>query len=130
MTLDTEGGHGFLSDAALILLAAGFGILPPGWWTNLSVRVGVKLSVSTPTQPGSAEKKGVIGQEGLVDFPWDLAVGQYTLTGQEVGDLVEAQQPLVQQEFDTARPASAVSRPHILLDGPPADDRLWGHRRV
>jgi len=95
LTLDSEGAHSFLSEAAPILLAAGFGVLLPGWWTNPSMRVGAKLSVSTPTQPGSAEKKAFIGQEGLVDFRWDLAVGEHTLTEQEVADLAKAQQPLV-----------------------------------
>jgi len=95
LTLDAEGAHGFLSEAAPILLAAGFGVLLPGWWTNPSMRLGAKLSVSTPAQPGSAEAKAAIGTEGLVDFRWDLAVGEHTLTEQEVADLVEAQQPLV-----------------------------------
>ena len=95
LTLDAEGAHGFLSEAAPVLLAAGFGVLLPGWWTNPSMRLGAKLSVSTPAQPGSAEANAVIGREGLVDFQWDLAVGEHTLTEQEVTDLVEAQQPLL-----------------------------------
>jgi len=95
LTLDVEGAHLFLSEAAPILLAAGFGVLLPGWWTNPSMRLGAKLSVSTPAQPGSAESKSVIGRQGLVDFRWDLAVGEHALTEQEVADLVEAQQPLV-----------------------------------
>src|SRR5450759_1219713 len=95
LTLDVDGAHRFLSEAAPILLAAGFGVLLPGWWTNPSMRLGAKLSVSTPAQPGSAETKSVIGRDGLVDFRWDLAVGEHTLTEQEVADLVEAQQPLV-----------------------------------
>jgi non-specific serine/threonine protein kinase len=95
LTLDAEGAHRFLSEAAPVLLAAGFGVLLPGWWTNPSMRLGAKLSVSTPTQPGSAGTKAMIGQEGLVDFRWDLAVGEHALTEQEVADLVEAQQPLV-----------------------------------
>ena len=95
VSLDTEGAHEFLAEAAPILLAAGFGVLLPGWWTNPSMRVGAKLSASTPAQPGSADKEASIGTEGLVDFRWDLAVGEHTLTEQEVADLVEAQQPLV-----------------------------------
>jgi len=95
MTLDVEGAHRFLSEAAPILLAAGFGVLLPRWWTNPAMRLGAKLSVSTPAQPGSAETKAVIGRDGLVDFRWDLAVGEHTLTEQEVADLVEVQQPLV-----------------------------------
>ena len=46
-------------------------------------------------RPGSVETKSVIGRDGLVDFRWDLAVGEHTLTEQEVADLVEVQQPLV-----------------------------------
>jgi hypothetical protein len=95
LVLDAEGAHVFLSEAAPILLAAGFGVLLPGWWTNPSMRLGAKLSVSTPAQPGSAEARAVIGREGLVDFHWDLAVGEHALTEREVADLVEAQQPLV-----------------------------------
>jgi hypothetical protein len=34
LTLDVEGAHLFLSEAAPVLLAAGFGVLLPGWWTN------------------------------------------------------------------------------------------------
>ncbi|HVA61497.1 MAG TPA: DEAD/DEAH box helicase [Mycobacteriales bacterium] len=95
LSLDVEGAHLFLSEVAPILLAAGFGVLLPGWWTNPAMRVGAKLSVSTPAQPGSAEAKAVIGRDGLVEFRWDLAVGEHTLTEQEIADLVEAQQPLV-----------------------------------
>jgi SNF2-related domain/SNF2 Helicase protein/Helicase conserved C-terminal domain len=95
LALDVEGAHLFLSEAAPVLLAAGFGVLLPGWWTNPSMRMGAKLSVSTPAQPGSAEANTAIGREGLVDFRWELAVGEHTLTEQEVTDLVEAQQPLV-----------------------------------
>ncbi len=95
LTLDAAGAHLFLSEAAPILLAAGFGVLLPGWWTNPAMRLGVKLTVSTPAQPGSAETKAVIGRDGLVNFQWDLAVGEHTLSEQDVADLVGAQQPLV-----------------------------------
>ena len=95
LTLDADGAHRFLSDAAPILLAAGFGVLLPSWWTNPSMRLGAKLSVSTPAQPGQVATTATIGRDGLVDFRWDLAVGEHTLTEQEVADLVEAQQPLV-----------------------------------
>jgi SNF2 family DNA or RNA helicase len=95
LTLNAQEAHRFLSEAAPILLAAGFGVLLPGWWTNPAMRLGAKLSVATPAQPGSADARAAIGRDGLVDFRWDLAVGDHTLTEQEVADLVEAQQPLV-----------------------------------
>lgn len=95
LELDAEGAHQFLADAAPILVAAGFGVLLPGWWTNPSMRLGAKLSVKTPPQPGAAAAQARIGRDGLVDFRWELAVGEHTLTKQEVADLTAAQQPLV-----------------------------------
>jgi len=95
LVLDTAGAHAFLAQAAPVLVASGFGVLLPGWWTTPSARLGARLRVSTPSQPGAAAAQATIGQEGLVDFQWDLAVGEHTLTQDEVDDLVDAQQPLV-----------------------------------
>ena len=95
LTLGAVTAHDFLVEAVPLLVAAGFGVLLPGWWTNPSARVGARLKVSTPSQPGAVGSPAGIGQDGLVDFDWQLAVGEHTLTEQELDDLVEAQQPLV-----------------------------------
>ena len=52
LSLDTEGAHRFLSGVAPALATAGFGIQLPGWWTKPSSRLGLKVSASTPSQPG------------------------------------------------------------------------------
>jgi hypothetical protein len=93
--LDTAGAHAFLSEAAPLLLASGFGVLVPGWWSRPAAQLGARLRASTPSQPGATEGAPGIGKEGLVDFDWQLAVGEHTLTDAEVADLVDAQQPLV-----------------------------------
>ena len=95
LALDTAGAHAFLEQAAPLLVASGFGVLLPGWWTNPLSRLGARLRVSTPSQPGAAAAQAQIGQAGLVDFQWELAVGEHSLTEDEVADLVDAQQPLV-----------------------------------
>ncbi|MHB8293139.1 MAG: DEAD/DEAH box helicase [Acidimicrobiales bacterium] len=95
LALDTAAAHDFLSEAAPMLVASGFGVLLPGWWTNPSARLGARLHVSTPSQPGATGRKPVIGQEGLADFQWQLAVGDQALSDEEIADLVGAQQPLV-----------------------------------
>ena len=95
LTLDTGGAHAFLADAAPLLVAAGFGVILPGWWTKPSMRLGARLQASTPSQPGASVGKARIGQEGLIEFDWQLAVGEHTLSEQEVADLVDAHQPLV-----------------------------------
>ena len=78
-----------------MLMASGFGVLLPGWWTSPSARLGARLRVTTPSQPGATEGKAGIGQDGLVAFRWELAVGEQSLTAAEIDDLVDAQQPLV-----------------------------------
>ena len=95
LELDTTGAYAFLVEAAPMLVAAGFGVLLPGWWTSPTARLGARLHVRSPAQPGAATGQARIGQEGLVDFRWELAVGEHVLTAQEVTDLVAAAQPLV-----------------------------------
>lgn len=93
--LDTAGAHAFLTEAAPLLIAAGFGVILPGWWTKPSLRLGARLTASTPSQPGAAGGETRIGQDGLVEFDWQIAVGDQALSEQEVADLVAAHQPLV-----------------------------------
>ncbi|MFZ5869694.1 MAG: SNF2-related protein [Actinomycetota bacterium] len=96
LALDTAGAHAFLTDAAPLLVASGFGVILPGWWTRPSRRLGARLRASTPSQPGAGTTNGAaIGQEGLVEFDWQLAVGDEALTDEEVAGLLEAHQPLV-----------------------------------
>ncbi len=95
LDLDTAGAHALLTETAPLLLAAGFGVLLPGWWTQGPAQLGAKLRVSTPGQPGMVAAAAGIGQEGIATFEWQLAVGAETLTDREIADLVEAQQPLV-----------------------------------
>jgi len=95
LSLDTAGAHEFLAEAAPLLVAAGFGVLLPGWWTTPAARLGARLRAHTPSQPGATTGPAGIGQDGLVEFDWRLAVGGQSLTDAEVNDLVAAQQPLV-----------------------------------
>ncbi len=52
LELDPAGAHHFLREAAPTLVTAGFGVQLPGWWTKPSSRLGLKLTASTPSQPG------------------------------------------------------------------------------
>ncbi|MDP4013907.1 MAG: DEAD/DEAH box helicase [Candidatus Nanopelagicales bacterium] len=94
LPLDTIGAHAFLAEAAPTLLAAGFGVVLPGWWTNPS-RLGTRLRATTPAQPGAVGSQATIGQEGLIDFDWQLAVGDEPVTDSEIDRLIRDQQPLV-----------------------------------
>lgn len=91
--LDAEGAHHFLSSAAPALDAAGFGVLLPSWWDRRS-RLGLKLSAYTPVD-GVVDKPTKFGREQLMDFRWQLAVGDETLTDEEIAALAESKAPLI-----------------------------------
>lgn len=91
--LNTEGAYRFLSTAAPALDEAGFGVLLPSWWGDRA-KLGLKLSAFTHTE-GVVDKPSKVGREGLVDFEWQLAVGDDALTEDEIAALAETKAPLV-----------------------------------
>jgi len=72
---------------------AGFGVLLPTWWDGRR-RLGLTASAHTPVD-GMVEKAGRFGREQLMDFRWQLAVGDDTLTDEEIAALAAAKAPLV-----------------------------------
>lgn len=92
LELDTAGAHAFLAEAAGALEEAGFGVLVPDWWKRRR-RLGLKVRASgTKTDPG---ERGLFGRDQLVDFSWDLAVDDDTLTEEEIEALTASKAPLV-----------------------------------
>ncbi|SDC46567.1 DEAD/DEAH box helicase [Actinokineospora iranica] len=93
LRLDTAGAHRFLSRAAA-LDQAGFGVLLPSWW-RASSRVGLKLTTTSRGTAGTVTRDSVLGKDELVDYRWDLALGDLTLTEDELRELAAAKVPLV-----------------------------------
>jgi SNF2 family DNA or RNA helicase len=93
LELDAEGAYRFLSAVAPALDEAGFGVLLPSWWDR-SRRLGLTASASTPVD-GVVEKASKFGKDQLMDFRWQLAVGDDTLTDDEIAILAQAKAPLV-----------------------------------
>jgi SNF2 family DNA or RNA helicase len=93
LDLDTEGAHHFLSTAAPLLDEAGFGVLLPSWWDRRR-KLGLALSARTPAD-GVVGTGGRFGREQLVDFDWGLALGDDTLTEEEIEALSRTKAPLV-----------------------------------
>jgi SNF2 family DNA or RNA helicase len=93
LDLDTEGAVGFLSTTAALLDTAGFGVQLPSWWDRRRA-LGLTLSAHTPVD-GVVAKPTKFGRNQLVEFQWALAVGDETLTEEEIAALAEAKTPLV-----------------------------------
>ena len=114
LALDTEDAHRFLSTAAPTLATAGFGVQLPGWWTKPSSRLGLRLTASTPGQPGQVDAgNAALGFDALAEFRYDLAVGGQVLTADELAELAEAKAPMVRLrgqwvELDARRLAAGL----------------------
>ena len=100
VALDTAGAFRFLKETGPLLSGAGFGVLLPDWARK--ARLGLKLTSraatgaapSSPARPGGANGPG-FGLNDLVEFRYDLAVGDTTLDADELAELAQLKIPLV-----------------------------------
>jgi len=91
--LDADGAFHFLSTVAPALDEAGFGVLLPSWWDDRR-KLGLTLSAHTPVD-GVVAKKSRFGKDQLMDFQWQLAIGDDTLTEAEIAALAETKTSLI-----------------------------------
>ncbi len=94
--LDTAGAFRFLKQTAPMLSGAGFGVLLPDWARK--ARLGLRLttrsrSPATAAAAGTSEPK--FGLQDLVDFRYDLAIGDETLDPDDLDELARLKIPLV-----------------------------------
>ncbi|MFY1577956.1 SNF2-related protein [Verrucosispora sp. WMMD703] len=96
LELDTEGAHRFLREGAPTLHAAGFTVLLPSWWRRPASRLGARLRASSRSAPGTVTGPADrVGLDALVDYRWELALGDEPLTSDELTRLAELKTPLV-----------------------------------
>ncbi len=96
LLLDTAGAFRFLRQAAALLAAAGFGVLLPHWAgkTKLGMKLTTRGQEEAESGSGAAASSG-FGLESMVDFRWDLAVGDEAISEEELAELARLKAPLV-----------------------------------
>jgi SNF2 family DNA or RNA helicase len=92
--LDTKGALRFLKETGPLLAGAGFGVLLPDWVRRS--RLGLKLTTRSRSaaSPGSVTAPA-FSLADLVDFRYELAVGDQTLDAGELAELARLKVPLV-----------------------------------
>jgi SNF2 family DNA or RNA helicase len=92
-TLDAAGAHDFLSEKAGALEEAGFGVFLPAWWT----RKGTKLKLAARAVVASPKmtSKAGLSLDEVLKFRWEVALGDETLTLNELKALAKLKTPLV-----------------------------------
>jgi SNF2-related domain/SNF2 Helicase protein/Helicase conserved C-terminal domain len=94
VTLDTEGALEFLRQTGPLLSGAGFGVLLPDWARR--ARLGIKITTRSRQAAGAgsaAEPK--FNMADLVDFRYDLALGDQELDADDLAELARLKIPLV-----------------------------------
>ncbi len=91
--MTTEEAYTFLRERAPLLEQSGFGIMAPPWWKKPSI-LGIKLKVKSPEHP-PGESTGLFGIESIAEFDWSVALGDHTLSPEELERLTELKIPLV-----------------------------------
>jgi SNF2 family DNA or RNA helicase len=91
--LDTPGAFRFLKETGPLLAGAGFGVLLPDWVRR--ARLGLKLTTRTQGSSGSSVTGPRFGLGDLVDFRYDVAVGDQALDPDQLAELARLKVPLV-----------------------------------
>ncbi|MCE2508649.1 MAG: DEAD/DEAH box helicase [Nitrosopumilaceae archaeon] len=88
---DTAGAHRFLTEEAAALKQAGHAVLLPAWWTGSRS----KLTARAKVRASRADGLGVLTMDTILGFDWKVALGDQTMTVEELEELARLKQPLV-----------------------------------
>ena len=91
---DTAGAHSFLSEHAWLLEQAGFGVLLPSWWTRQGTKQRLGLTAQVKDSPPLSGGQGLT-LDAIVQFNWQVALGDHTLSLRELETLARLKSPLV-----------------------------------
>jgi hypothetical protein len=103
LACSTKHAYEFLRDVRPVLMEQGFGVIAPLWWDAPTSRLGARLRLdSAPlsdlTDGAASSVAGASPQLGLatlVDYRWEIAVGDAALSLHEFEQLAAKRSPLV-----------------------------------
>ncbi|MBX0330996.1 DEAD/DEAH box helicase [Oscillochloris sp. ZM17-4] len=93
-SLSIEEAFSFLKEAAPLLEQSGFGVLVPSWWGD-SGRLKARAKAA-PRKMKRNDGPGRLSFQSMIDFRWELSVGDQPINREEFERLVALKQPLVQ----------------------------------
>ncbi len=91
-TLKTEGAFNFLQNEAPALRNAGFSVILPAFWVSGGMK---KVAVKAKTKSTGMTTEAGISLDSLMDFDYEIALGNETLSMKELQSLAKLKQPLV-----------------------------------
>jgi hypothetical protein len=110
----------FLRDTAPLLEQSGYGVLLPDELRH-PLRLSARLrTASRKSSDDRSEGSGLLGYEGIVDYRWEVAVGDHTLTAEDLLQLAALKAPLVRVrgQWVELRPDDVAAAVRLLEEGP------------
>ncbi|BAY41213.1 putative helicase (plasmid) [Nostoc sp. NIES-2111] len=98
MQLSLDEAFDFLKDSAWVLEDSGFKVIVPAWYTPAGRRrakIRLKASSGRKVAATAGESKSYFGLDSLVQYQYELAIGEQTVTPQEWEQLINTKAPLV-----------------------------------
>ncbi|BBC27187.1 DEAD/DEAH box helicase [Pseudanabaena sp. ABRG5-3] len=97
LSLNLDQAFEFLKESAWVLEDAGYKVVVPAWWTPAGRRKAkIKLKGSGKSATSSkTQAKSYFGFEQLVEYQYELAIGDESISVKEWEQLVNAKAPLV-----------------------------------
>lgn len=102
LTLSTTEAYAFLRDFRPILMESGFVVLAPGWWGQPASRLGARLLIDSGNGPlpsgggtGADGEGSQLGLHSLVNYSWQIALGDQTLSIEQFQRLAGQGSPLL-----------------------------------
>ena len=91
--LDAAGAYEFLSQTAPAMELAGFGVMLPAWWTGKATKL--RLAARAHVRSPKLQAEGRLGLASVVEFDWEVALGEERVSLAELKALAELKVPLV-----------------------------------
>jgi non-specific serine/threonine protein kinase len=120
LDLDVTGAYAFLGEGAPALAEAGFGIQLPSWWQSGRPRIATRLRATTRASAGASATNAGLGLDAIVDYRWELAIGDAEVTADEIRELALLKVPLVRVrgQWVEVRPEDLAAAVRLVERGP------------
>ena len=116
-TLRVEEAYSFLVESTEPMKEAGIHVELPSWWMGRARRPELRLFLRPAgAEPGSGETTNVSSM--LLDYDWEIALGDTVLTPEQFHELARSKRPLLQVggEWIELRPEDTEILDHVLQD--------------
>ncbi len=99
--LTTDQAYLFLREVRRVLEESGFGVVVPGWWDRPEARLSARLKVHSAdvdfasAGASATHARAAIGLDSIIQYQWQVAIGNHILTREEFERLAQQRSPLV-----------------------------------